>query len=228
MTLTTRRQSKAAAAAQDTDDEGDRYLNVPIPDDIDEDALSNILPDLNFAAVSVNDILTLYKQLISQAVNLDSAERDRDEFRAELERKDVELDQALQDKESISKELENSAEAVHEDLKKVKHERDQLGAYDCTTLCLAGAYSRHTAAETNSVLQAKLTDLENMKSSSSHESDALKRKVEDTEREKRDLVVVISRLKDESTQRDGMKHPFLVTYDIAEACHRRGSPSPSC
>ncbi|KAF5314858.1 hypothetical protein D9619_007083 [Psilocybe cf. subviscida] len=183
MTLTTRRQSKAAAAAQDTDDEGDRHLNVAIPEDIDEDMLSSILPDLDFAAVSVNDILTLYRQLISQAVNLDSAERDRDEFRAELERKDIELDQALQDKESISKELETSAEAVHEELKKVKHERDHL-------------------AETNAVLQAKLTDLENMKSSSSHESDGLKRKVEDTEREKRDLVVVISRLKDESTQRD--------------------------
>ena len=51
-------------------------------------------------------------------------------------------------------------------------------------------------------------------SSSSTESDTLRHRIEDTEREKRDLVGVVSRLKEDSAQREGSSNfKFIfVTY----------------
>jgi len=53
-------------------------------------------------------------------------------------------------------------------------------------------------------LQSQIATLSRTQSSSSTELDTLKHRVEDTEREKRDLVGVVSRLKEDSAQRDGM------------------------
>ena len=118
----TRRQSKAADA-----DAPEGHFNITLPEDLDEDQLSEILPDINLSSISPEDVVTLYRTLLTHAVNLDAVERERDEVRAELEKKDIELDQALQDKESLSKDLESSVETVHEELAQVKRERDQLG-----------------------------------------------------------------------------------------------------
>jgi hypothetical protein len=52
-------------------------------------------------------------------------------------------------------------------------------------------------------LQAQISNLSTSQSSSSTEVDNLKHRVEDTEREKRDLVGVISRLKQDNSQREG-------------------------
>ena len=58
-------------------------------------------------------------------------------------------------------------------------------------------------ASSRTALQAQITALSTSQSSSSTEVDALKHRVEDTEREKRDLVGVVSRLKEDSSQREG-------------------------
>lgn len=58
-------------------------------------------------------------------------------------------------------------------------------------------------------LQEQLTTLSTSQSSASNEVENLKRRVEDTEREKRELIGVISRLKDEGTQRDGEECLFF-------------------
>ena len=120
MTLT-RRMSKAA-------EQDFAVLQVALSDDVDEDALSKLLPEINLASLSSDDILFIYQLLLSQLTSLDSAQRERDEARAETERKDIELDQALQDKESLSNDLEASVESAHKELHKVKQERDQLGS----------------------------------------------------------------------------------------------------
>lgn len=57
--------------------------------------------------------------------------------------------------------------------------------------------------ETKGKLQEQLTTLSTSQASASTEAETLKRRVEDTEREKRELIGVISRLKEEGTQRDG-------------------------
>lgn len=119
----TRRKSKAAAEAGD----GEHPLTISIPEDIDEDVLSEIIPDATLTALTPDDVVALFRAVLSQAANIDSMARERDEIRAELERKDIELDQALQDKETSSKDLEDSAESVHEELNQVKRERDELG-----------------------------------------------------------------------------------------------------
>ena len=60
-------------------------------------------------------------------------------------------------------------------------------------------------AVSQAALQSQIASLSTSQSSSSTEVDSLKHRVEDTEREKRDLVVVISRLKQEGAQREGTK-----------------------
>ncbi|KAF8158177.1 hypothetical protein B0H34DRAFT_444170 [Crassisporium funariophilum] len=192
----TRKKSKAAAA-----EDSDSALSVTLPDDIDEGTLSDLLPDTNLTSISPKDIIALYRLLTSQLDNIDSVERERDEARAELERKEVELDQALQDKETSTKEFETSVEAVHEELNQVKHERDQL-------------------IEERSALQNRLATLSTSQHSSSSEVDALKQRVDDTEREKRDLVGVISRLKDESSQREEEIHTLRANLKEARQEHQ--------
>ena len=98
---------------------------------MDEDSqISKLLPEINLTSLSSDDILSIYRLLLSQLTSLDSAQRERDEARADTERKDIELDQALQDKESLSNDLEASVESVHKELHQVKQERDQLGSYN--------------------------------------------------------------------------------------------------
>lgn len=120
----TRRKSKAA------EQDSAAPLQVTLSDDVDEDALSELLPEINLALLSSDDILSIYRLLLSQFTSLDAAQRERDEARADTERKDIELDQALQDKESLSNDLEASVESVHKELHQVKQERDQLGSYN--------------------------------------------------------------------------------------------------
>jgi nucleoprotein TPR len=119
----TRRKSKAAEA------ESAAPLHVTLSDDIDEDALSDLLPEVSFTSLSSDDVLSIYRLLVSQVINLNSAQRERDEAQADNERKDIELDQALQDKESLTNDLEASVESIHKELQQVKQERDQLGSY---------------------------------------------------------------------------------------------------
>ena len=105
-------------------------LEITLSDDIDKDALSKLIPDIDLASLSADDILSIYRLLLSQLISLDSAQRERDEARADTERKDIELDQALQDKESLSNDHEASVESIHKELQQVKQERDQLGSYN--------------------------------------------------------------------------------------------------
>ena len=53
-------------------------------------------------------------------------------------------------------------------------------------------------------LQAQLSTLSTSQTSSSAEVETLKQRVQDTEREKRDLIGIVSRLKEDSTQREGV------------------------
>ena len=202
----TRRKSKAA------EPESGVPLVITLPDDIDEDVLSKLIPEVTLASLSSDDILSIYRLLLSQLTSLDSAQRERDEARADTERKDIELDQALQDKERLSNDLEASVESIHKELQEVKQERDQLGS--CNTLfpqniSIMLIYLFTHAVEDKTILQNQITAISASQHSSTSESTSLKERVEDTEREKRELVGVISRLKDESSQREGEGYHYL-------------------
>lgn len=128
----TRRQRQAAAAAANEQDgsspspEESHSRTIDIPEDVDLDSLSDLLPDINLTNPSPDAIVSLYRLLLSQASDIDTIQRDLDEERADSEKKDVEFDQALSDRETFCKELEASLEAVQKELKQVKEERDQL------------------------------------------------------------------------------------------------------
>lgn len=70
--------------------------------------------------------------------------------------------------------------------------------------------------EDKTSLQNQITAISASQHSSTSESTSLKERVEDTEREKRELVGVISRLKDESSQREGKGYYHDLNYKIAE------------
>ena len=150
-TMRTRRKSKqaaAAAAAAEIDIEQAESVapsdapaspskvdfSVSIPDDLDLEYLSRLLPDVSYESPSQDAILSLYRLIITQAGDLDGALRDLEESRAENERKDVELDQALQDRESSVSSLDVQVKALQEELVRVKQERDTLGESEATLL----------------------------------------------------------------------------------------------
>jgi nucleoprotein TPR len=100
------------------------------------------------------------------------------------------------------------------ELKQVKQQRDEL----CMSFLLGGALTFiggfPITVSSQAALQAQISTLSTSQSSSSTEVDNLKRRVEDTEREKRDLVGVISRLKQDSSQREGKCEKRGRLFDI--------------
>ncbi|KAK2465728.1 hypothetical protein APHAL10511_002272 [Amanita phalloides] len=183
--MKTRRRSKAAtaASAEASQVEESHPFTIVIPEDVDVDALSSLVPDADFSAPNSDVVLSVYRLLLQHAIDLNATQRELDEARAEAERKDVELDQALQDRETMSKDLEQAVESARTDVEKSKLERDQL-------------------SNAQSALQMQITTLQASQTSSTAEVDTLRTRVDDVEREKRDLVGVISRLKQESEQRE--------------------------
>ncbi|KAJ7600871.1 hypothetical protein C8J56DRAFT_1019894 [Mycena floridula] len=177
-------RSKSSAKAMDVDPPAaEPTLTILMPQDLDLQALMELLPAANLVAPSSNTVIELYKLLLAQNSELDTVQRELDESRAEAERKDVELDQALQDRERVSSDLEAQLETIQGDFQRVQAERDQL-----------------VVSQKN--LQAEIATISQSNTSSSSEAVDLKRRLEDTEREKRELVGVISRLKEEGGQRE--------------------------
>ncbi|KZT67236.1 hypothetical protein DAEQUDRAFT_729270 [Daedalea quercina L-15889] len=200
--MKTRRKSKAAAAAAaaeaaasqevastrenspaPTPATHDATITLAIPDDVDIGALSGLLPEIDLHTPSPDAIVALYRLVVAQASDNDATQRELEEARAEIDRKNVELEQALQDKESATVELDTTLDAVRKELEQVKREKDEL-------------------ATARASLQAQITTLSTTQSTSSSEVEALKHKIEDTEREKRELVTVVSRLKEDGAQRE--------------------------
>ena len=71
-----------------------------------------LLPDFSFETPSPDAVVSLYRFVVSQAIDLDGSLRDLEESRAEVERKDIELDQALQDRESSVSSLETQVKSL--------------------------------------------------------------------------------------------------------------------
>ncbi|KAF4577004.1 hypothetical protein EYR36_004990 [Pleurotus pulmonarius] len=178
----TRRKSRATAA-RSSPSPSEHPLEIELPEDLDQDTLSALLPDTNLATVTTETVISIYRALLLHTSEVDAAQRELDQARAEVEKKDVELDQALQDRETLAKDLEVSLESVQNGLNQMQEERDKL-------------------ATSNAALREQLKTLTSSQSVSSSELESLKTRVEDTEREKRDLVNVISRLKQEGTQQE--------------------------
>ncbi|KAI0338862.1 hypothetical protein BDW22DRAFT_1362157 [Trametopsis cervina] len=189
----TRRQSKAAAVAatepvtREPSPAPPQAWTVHIPEDVDFDLLSALLPETQLDVPTPETIVSLYRLIVAQASETDANQKELEEIRAEVQRKEVELDQALQDRETASNELESVSEGLQNELRQVKQEKEEIVA------------SRNE-------LQAQLVSITTSRSATSTEAELLKQRVDDTEREKRDLIGVISRLKEDATQREEEIH----------------------
>ncbi|KAG1824960.1 hypothetical protein EV424DRAFT_710307 [Suillus variegatus] len=191
----TRRKSKAAAAAATQNDydgastQGtDEFshpppFSIPLPIDIDVEALSSLIPEVSFATPTPETIVSVYRLLLAQVTETNATQRDLEEARAEVERREVELDQAYQDAENKTKNLETSLENVQSQLTVTRQEKEQLAA-------------------SKNDLEAQISNLSTSQYTSSTELDQFKHRIEDAEREKRDLMGVVNRLKEDATQRD--------------------------
>ncbi|KAG6850340.1 hypothetical protein H0H93_014613 [Arthromyces matolae] len=177
----TRSQAHGAAAPHEASQHEGLALNLP--EDVDLEALNDLLPETDLTSPSSDTIITVYRLLLAQALEGRSIALELDEARADLDKKEIELDQALQDKETAARDLDETLGGIQNDLNQVRQERDQL-------------------VLSQSSLQAQIQNLSNSQTVSSTELDNMKRRVEDTEREKRDLVGVISRLKQDGGQQD--------------------------
>lgn len=147
----TRRKSKAAAAAatqhdydgastQGTDEFNHPQLfSIPLPVDIDVETLSSLIPEVSFATPTPETIVSVYRLLLAQVAETNATQRDLEEARAEVERREVELDQAYQDAENKTKSLETSLENVQSQLTVTKQEKEQLGRY-CSAVNAFKAY----------------------------------------------------------------------------------------
>lgn len=102
-------------------------MTVNIPEDVDFDLLSSLLPGSNFDSPTPETIISLYRIVVAQASDIDVAFKELEETKAEVQRKEVELDQALQDRETVSKELETVSESFQTELRQVKQEKDDIG-----------------------------------------------------------------------------------------------------
>lgn len=81
-------------------------------------------------------------------------------------------------------------------------------------------------ASSKSNLESQISTLSSSQSISSTEIDSFRHRVDDIEREKRDLLGVVSRLKEDSAQRDGVFFSFChCVYRISII---RGNTNPSC
>ncbi|OCH84090.1 hypothetical protein OBBRIDRAFT_808494 [Obba rivulosa] len=196
--MKTRRRSKAAKAAavdEQPQESATRestpappsavepVMSIMIPADVKVDVLAALLPGVSLMSPSPEDIQAMYKLLTVQAKEVDATQRELDGAHATLERTGVELDQALQDKELAVQELQETLTNVQKELAQVKQEKEELAA-------------------SRNALQTQLVSLTTNQSISSTEVETLRHRVDDAEREKRDLVVVVSRLREDITQRD--------------------------
>lgn len=206
----TRRTSKFPSNTEDeggpstTEDSHNSSFTVPIPEDFDIEAFTSLIPDFDIHSPSPESLVNLYQLLLEQSGAIDAAQRDVDELRAESERKDVELDQALQDREQSSKDMEQQVERLQEELTQVKQERDHLCVLNLPFLYVNWLmHSFIVPVASQNELQTRITGLASSQTSSSREAEELKHRLEDAEREKRDLINVISRLKQDGSERDG-------------------------
>ena len=171
-------------------------VHIDIPEDISLQDLSTLIPVSSLGAPSPEAIIHIYRIILAQAADLASATTELETARAQIVRKDVELDQALQDKESAVSELEQSVEAAHSELRTVTSQREELNASQATLL-------------------SQISTLSSSQNTHSSELDAFQRRVQETEREKRDLVVVIDRLRTDGAQAEGeastLLYPILLT-----------------
>ncbi|CAE6518386.1 unnamed protein product [Rhizoctonia solani] len=100
----------------------------------------------------------------------------QEEARAEIVRKDVELEQAIQDHESRLNELESRLDESRQETEYERQKNSEL-----------------TSA--NAALNARLGSM----SATTTDNTALSRRVEEVEREKRDLLLAVDRLREDST-----------------------------
>jgi nucleoprotein TPR len=142
--MKTRKKTKTGSAPDDSDaidtsleidpSTSDPTLNVFIPDDLDIESLQNFLPDFPLSNPTPDSIILLYRHLLAQASEVDATQRDLDDARAEVEKKEVELDQAIQDRECLTRETEDAFEKTQLELKQVQQARDLLGTSSRMTL----------------------------------------------------------------------------------------------
>ena len=141
-----RRKSKRTAVLSDVDAEGEidsssqvdhqsrpssptalRFSITPHLEDVNIDALMEILPEVSLENPTPEAIAACYKTLLEYHNAAVNSREEIDQLSSDLEKVTLERDQALQDSESLKTELEATAESTQAELRQVKQEKTELG-----------------------------------------------------------------------------------------------------
>ncbi|KAF8340345.1 uncharacterized protein EI90DRAFT_3035253 [Cantharellus anzutake] len=158
-------------------------FEVDIPDDVDMSALDNLFPGFPLSSPTPDTVVSMYRTLLAQGLTIDALEKEKDQARADVLRLEVELDQALQDHEVQISQMRTSIEQVHSELEATQNESRQL-------------------ATARSTLEVQVESLTQVTTSTSTETEELRRGVAKIEAEKRDLLSVVDSQRESLMQRD--------------------------
>ena len=150
MTKTRRQSKQAAAAATETatretsplPPQSQAQWTVAIPEDLDFDLLSDLLPETQLDSPTPESIISLYRLVIAQASAVDANQKELEETKAEVQKKEVELDQALQDREAASKEVESVSDELQNQVKQLQREKEEIGMSCLLYVCLVLSVSQ--------------------------------------------------------------------------------------
>ncbi|KAG8987496.1 hypothetical protein FRB90_003320, partial [Tulasnella sp. 427] len=181
--MSRRRSSRLKTAEPDADSVSQSAeLLVNVPSDISVDQLKQFLPeDASLEAPTPDVIIQLYRLILDLNERAEATTTELDEFRADVQRKEVEMEQTVVDIQHETARAKNDVQRLNGELRSVASERDAI-----------------TRARDD--LQQKLDSLASNQTSSSAEALTLRQELENTKRSNRDLLAVVDRLKVSETE----------------------------
>jgi DNA repair exonuclease SbcCD ATPase subunit len=195
-TRTRRATRKKSAVANTEDDEtasNASYSASPapsqlvlLPEDLlaaQDDLRSLLGVDVDLARPTAELLFVTYRTLLGV----------QEGTQAELVRKDVELEQVIQDHESRVSELENKLEENRQETEEERKKNAELSEH-CSLFSMRVGSHHFITAAANATLNARLESM----SAATSDNTVLSRRVEEVEREKRDLLLALDRLREDS------------------------------
>lgn len=200
------RGSEAAEAGGST-----MELELELPSDIDVDQLEELLPDVSPSKLTPDAAVQLYKFILDQARAINDLGVQLEQSQSESLKKEIELDQTLQDHDMRFKELDDALSSRSAEVERLNKEYEAIGEL-MAARAVPDLLTMSEIASTRAILESEKASFSKSQIISSSEIEKLRFNAADHEREKRDLLSVIERLRSEDDLRDGLC--FIVVRQL--------------
>jgi TolA-binding protein len=184
-------------------------IEVELPSDFDVDQLAEMFPNVQLRQPNSQTIAMVYKSLLEQSHSIHTLNLQIEEMRSENMRKEIELDQTLQEHDVRFKELEQNLSLKSSEVDSMKRQNEELCSLSIREFDFcASNFSLLVASRDRLEIERDRFNQHNTASASEVES--LKVQVTEHEREKRDLVGIIARLRSENEDGDRTCKSFMA------------------